>query len=827
MPIAQILLYMVLNFSLEYVTRWEEQLRVELTLHRRGGLGQSRLVTLSTMDGARWEGCEHVSEPDVESFSYAYIVCEGDVVTRREWNGVPRRFPAADRSFFLFDYWRDIPPNAHLYSSACRHAFPDPEEKSSAMLYYERTLVFRVQAPQLREGEALALVGNQPPLGAWRPERALRMSPSGTHEWTLSLTAEGLYLPIEYKYVRVCARTGELLEWEGGANRCTPPVNETRGVTVFYDSEARLQSQPWRRAGVVVPLFSLRSEGSQGTGDFGDLRRMVDWAGAVGMHVVQLLPINDTMLSQTWRDSYPYNCLSVFALHPQYIDLRQLPPIRDDAFMDACAAAWREANAGAVCDYELTLKLKLDYLRRLYVQEGKAVMQASSFQRFYDENQEWLQPYAVFCTLRDRYGTVDYRSWPRYAVYDEEEVHLLARREWDEVGFHVFVQYLLDGQLSAVVRHARRQGVVLKGDIPIGVSPHSVETWMYPQYFHLDLCAGAPPDAFSETGQNWRFPTYNWQAMAADGYRWWVRRLQRMACYFDAYRIDHVLGFFRIWAVPRDGSDARRGQFSPALPFSREEIEAYGLPFREEYVGELFVPDHDCPERYHPLFSARPEALLSEGQLDAFRRLYEDFFYHRHNDFWYSEAMKRLPALVGATRMLCCAEDLGMVPACVRPVMERLRILSLEIQTMPKAFGLRFSRLEDNPYRSVATPFTHDMPTLRQWWEENRERTQAYYEEVLHRRGTAPQPLTPELAADILRAHLHSPSMLCLISLQDWLAIDGELRRPNADEERINEPSEAVHYWRYRMHLTLETLQASEQFNARVREMIEQSAREG
>ena len=817
---------MDLFFTLEYITRWEEHLRVELSILRRGNIEpQRRIVVLTTPDGIRWEGTEHVAEPDVESFSYEYVVCEGDTVTRREWNAVPRSIAGADKSFFLHDFWREIPPNAHLYSSAYTHISKQPELVAAPMLYYERTLVFRVQAPQLREGEVLALVGSQPLLGAWHPERALRMSPAGLHEWTLTLTLEGVSLPIEYKYVRVRARTGELIEWESGGNRTTRSATDLRGVAVFFDSEARLESHPWRRAGVVVPLFSLRSEGSQGVGDFGDLQRMVDWTSAAGMHVVQLLPINDTSLTHTWRDSYPYRCLSAFALHPLYIDLRQLPPIHDEAFMASHETMCRKANAAAECDYEASLSLKIAYLRRLYAQEGKEVMQASSFMRFYDENQEWLLPYAVFCTLRDRYGTVDYHEWPQYSEYDENAVNLLARHDWDEVGFHVFVQYLLDGQLATVVRHARERGVVLKGDIPIGVSPHSVEAWMQPQYFHLDLCAGAPPDDFSEAGQNWGFPTYNWERMAADGYRWWVRRLQRMACYFDAYRIDHVLGFFRIWAVPRAETDARRGQFDPALPLSREDIMSFGFPFRDECVGRLFVADYRDSERYHPLIDAHPETLLSGWELDAFRRLHEDFFYHRHNDFWYREAMKRLPALVGATRMLVCAEDLGMVPACVHPAMQQLRILSLEIQTMPKAFGIRFARLADNPYMSVSTPFTHDMPTLRQWWAANDERRQHYYSEVLHHDGQAPAELTAALAEEILCAHLQSPSMLCLVSLQDWLATDASLRRPNADEERINEPADPDHYWHYRMHLTLETLLSSDAFNARLCAIIGQSGR--
>ena len=187
--------------------------------------------------------------------------------------------------------------------------------------------------------------------------------------------------------------------------------------------------------------------------------------------------------------------------------------------------------------------------------------------------------------------------------------------------------------------------------------------------------------------------------------------------------------------------------------------------------------------------------------------------------------MKKLPRLTQATRMLCCAEDLGMVPDCVAWVMHDLRILSLEIQSMPKDPSLRFGKLKRNPYRSVDTISTHDMATLRQWWDEDWDQTQAYYGMMLHREGPAPHPLPGWLAKDIVSRHLTSPSMLCLISLQDWMSIDEELRLPEADAERINIPANPRHYWRYRMHISIEQLMASNVFNNTVTELIVNSGR--
>jgi 4-alpha-glucanotransferase len=253
-------------------------------------------------------------------------------------------------------------------------------------------------------------------------------------------------------------------------------------------------------------------------------------------------------------------------------------------------------------------------------------------------------------------------------------------------------------------------------------------------------------------------------------------------------------------------------------------VEAYGIPF----VEDLFLEDHKRKNMWHPRINATKLGAfeeLSEGEKWQFWRLYDDYFYRRNNQFWYQEAMKKLPRLTQATRMLCCAEDLGMVPDCVPWVMNELRILSLEIQSMPKDDKVRFGHLSLNPYRSVCTISTHDMPTLRQWWDEDEERTQDYYNSMLYRGGGAPHPLPGWLAKDIISRHLTSPSMLCLLSLQDWLSIDEKLRLPDANAERINIPANPRHYWRYRMHLTIEQLLKSDDFNETIKTLVKQSGR--
>ena len=851
---------MKLLFTLDYRTAWGQDLCVEITITRNNGVRKTGRHKLYTQDGWHWNGEATITDRDARTFSYRYMVCTGDSVIRREWNGVRRTFPYdIRRTLILKDFWKDIPRQSHLYSSAYCHCVHMDMTAQPDFTYFDHTLLFRVQAPQLRQGQCLALIGSLPQLGQWTPERALVMQRGGIHEWCLTLSAAGLHFPFQYKYVVMDEKTGEFLEWEEGENRMSPDA-VPGSVQVIWDEELRLKEDHWKAAGVVAPVFSMRSRHSQGCGDFGDLRLMVDWAVKTGMSVIQVLPIYDTTQTATWTDCYPYNAISIYALHPIYLDLSQLPEITDDGFMHEYQAERKRINALQQMDYEATYRLKMKYLHRLYAQEGDAVTESQRFGTFMDDNADWITDYAVFCHRRDAEKTTDFDRWHALSTYRSKDVHDYAANNRKEVSFYCYVQYLLDMQLSATTRYARQNGVILKGDIPIGISRTSVEAWKEPQYFNMDGSAGAPPDDFSADGQNWGFPTYNWDRMAQDGYCWWINRLRRMARYFDAYRIDHVLGFFRIWEIPTSEKSGLMGHFSPQMPLTIGEIERMGLPWRpdlytkpnvsenvlrqllgndENEIQEILhhkdedrlfisMPQPDGTNRYVPRICANRTfayRLLTDNDRKAFDRIYEDFYFHRHNDFWAAEAMKRLPALVEATDMLCCAEDLGMVPSCVGPVMQALGILSLEIQAMPKEYGIRFARLENNPYRSVATIFTHDMPTMRQWWEEDAERSQEYYNQVLQIDGRAPKEMPGWLCGEVIARHLFSPSMLCLISLQDWLSMDEELRAKDPAAERINIPADPHHYWRYRMHMNIEDLTDAEGFNGRIREMTARSAR--
>ena len=893
---------MKLLFHLEYRTVFGEELTLNIT---DGDAGTVAAHGMSTTDGMHWT-CEITADARPGTYmDYFYAVCREGCMVRKEWPVERHRveFAGAEVTrYTMYDNWTDTPDDAYMYSAAFTDCVEARKRDTSADTEFAATLRIKVRAPQLRQGERLAVTGNDAAMGGWRPEEAIMMKEHGVHEWVAVIDAAALgRQETEFKFVTIDDRDGSTA-WETGSNRriAIPTVKE--GETVVLElPQARFDRAPWRAAGTVIPIFSLRSEGSFGVGDFGDLRLMTDWADMTGQRVIQVLPINDTGMTHTWTDSYPYNSISIYALHPQYTDFRRLPALKDEARRKHFERLRTELNALPQIDYERVNRAKTEYLRELFAQEGATVMMSAEFKTFFDTNREWLVPYAAFCHYRDMYGTATFGEWPDHKTLTDDERERMGNRgttEYKEVAFWYFVQFNLDTQMREVHEYARSKRVILKGDIPIGISRDGVEAWVEPRYFNMDGQAGAPPDAFSANGQNWGFPTYNWDEMTADGCRWWVRRFTKMAQYFDAYRIDHVLGFFRIWEIPSHSVHGLLGQFAPSLGMTRGEIEAYGLPFNEKYFTEpfisdraieqsfgdkapevkakylehchgdmwrmrpeydtqrkveaafkgmtapadtqlrdrlyalisdvLFVRDHNDDDKFHPRIGVQGDFVyetLCDEDRHAFNRLYNDYFYRRNNSFWHDEAMKKLPLLIQATRMLVCAEDLGMVPACVPGVMNELRILSLEIQSMPKTEGLRFGDLSQNPYRSVCTFSTHDMPTLRQWWDEDEQRAREYFNTVLHKAGDAPHPLPGWLAEDIVDRQLASPSMLCLLSLQDWLATDEKLRLPDKDAERINIPANPRHYWRYRMHLTIEQLMEADGFNSKTKSMIIESGR--
>lgn len=920
---------MNIKFKLPYHTTYGDELLLNIAPSPEDDnlgldLSQFKVLAMTTHDGATWTLDTTLDSKDVSRYNYFYSVRGIRGIKCSEWKTVMHRLDLTAtkaNTYEVNDRWIDFPGDTYMYSSAFTDCVNRRAQIPAQPTNYATTLRLVVRAPQLRSGMRLHLVGAQAALGNWDLSKSLPMTEHSHNEWYVDIDASLLFATskrgskkayddsseIEFKFVAIGDKNE--IEWETCNNRilAVEPLKQGELRSIALD-QAFFALYDEKVAGTLIPVFSLRSEGSFGVGDFGDLKLMIDWVAKTHQRLLQVLPINDSTSTHTWTDSYPYSCISVFALHPQYCDIRQLPAIDDKVEADRFEMLREELNALPQIDYERVNNAKIKYLQMLFKQEGKKVLESEDFKSFFKAANHWLVPYAQYCYLRDKNGTCEFAKWEDHNQWNEADRDALSNpqnKAFEDVAFFYYVQYVLDRQMRSAHDYARARGVILKGDIPIGVNRNGCDVWHEPEYFHLDSQAGAPPDAFSVNGQNWGFPTYNWERMIADGCQWWVRRFQNMQQYFDAYRIDHVLGFFRIWEVPTNQIYGLLGYFRPALPFSISEIGHFGFTedvaslcipqvneaylqqliaeTQNEHLAEqyfeplnnhsytlkegyrsqralmqllpegktrqallnvacevLFIQDPERHDLYHPRIAAQLTHLyttLSDQNRDAFNRLHDDFFYHRNNQFWADEAMKKIPTVTQSsdnqhptlqlyplqgTGMLPCAEDLGMVPASVKGVLERLQILSLEIQRMPKEYGVRFGHLNNNPYLSVTTIATHDMPPLRLWWQQNAERRQAFWNEALHHEGEAPTEATPEICEEIIKQHLQSPSMLCLLALQDWLSISPTLRSKHPETEQINDPANPNQYWRYRMHLTIEELMQQSGFNDKIRALIAQ-----
>ena len=890
---------MLIHFNIHYRTNFGQVLMLSGSAPETGSFKEENALEMVHTGDGYWHLPVEIST--IGMLEYRYFVKENGKVQRKEsGNNHTVVLQKSITSCTLYDFWQPEPDNPFLYTSAFTDSLLAVEEKDTSNLYKPGYVVLKVFAPFVRKGQSLGISGEAPLLGNWDPEKALQMLPGKFPEWCISIKASDLSESSKYKFVITDLESGKITSWEWGEPRnLDVPKNIGNQLLMHSGNLFRYQEAPWKGAGVAIPIFSLRSENSCGCGDFGDLKKIIEWAEKTGQQLIQLLPVNDTSLTNTWQDSYPYNSVSIFALHPAYLSISQLHALKDKKTMETFEAECKALNDLPQVDYEKVLRLKISYIRKLYQQEGKTKLRTKGFKTFFDKNQDWLVPYAAFCYLRISREEFDFRKWGEYSVYDANKINDLCQPQqpwYDEIAIHYFTQYLLHVQLTEARDFAHRYSVVLKGDIPIGINRYSVEAWTDPQLFNMDSQIGAPPDDFSETGQNWGFPAYDWERMAAEDYRWWKRRFSKMADYFDAYRIDHILGFFRIWEIPYDSIEGLLGHFQPALPLHPDEIRNYGFRFDEtmtepfimdwvldeifqEKAGEvkkkyleepkegryklkaefntqkrtlrqlteqtdsekfikaglftlcndvLFVKDTQNPELLHPRISGQKTfwyRSLDWNQKNCFNKLHDEFFYRRNVEFWKQKALEKLPHIINATRMLVCGEDLGMIPSCVPEVMNQLNILSLEIQRMPKTTGVKFENLNSIPYMSVCTTSTHDMNPIRAWWREDRETTQQYYQQILWKQGAAPEDCTPEIARDIAQLHLASPAMWVILPWQDWMAIDGKLRRENPDEERINIPANPRHYWRYRMHMTLEQLLKEDSLNEAILTMNRNSGR--
>ena len=959
---------MKITFRLRFSTRYGESLLLTGNHELFGNGDAAHAIPLGYLNQEFWETTLVFSKggaPNTD-ITYNYILrgVDGSLLYDTGKDRLINAAAIQEEEFLIIDSWNSP---ASYENAFYTEPFKDvllrnlkTEVKVPTPGQFTHT--FRIKVPLLHPNQTLCLLGNCAALGNWHTSKPILLRRDPAVDFLsaeIDLAKEAF--PIQYKYGVYDMKSRTFLAYEEGENRVLQDTIASGKKTLVNDGFARLPASTWKGAGVAIPVFSLRSEKSFGIGEFTDLKWLADWAKQVGLKLIQILPVNDTTASHTKADSYPYSAISAFALNPVYLNLSETVTPENRSLLQELEGERQRLNKLDALDYEAVAKAKFDFLKRIYPQQRDETFAKSDYQEFLQKNKPWLEPYAAFCFLRDRYGSTVYEQWPQHRRYNPKEAEALAHakngkssenergesvginrldpaaqrsepklirrfggeefaagvsltavaesessaeaaeeHEETDLHFHYFVQYHLHRQLKEASEYARSKGVILKGDLPIGVSRCGADTWQNPELYNLDMQAGAPPDAFAVKGQNWGFPTYNWERMKEDGFAWWRHRFEQMGNYFDAFRIDHILGFFRIWSAPSHAVEGIMGYFVPALPVHVHEFAQRGIPFDRDRFTRPHITDKVLRERfgtedevvkmgfldsegagkyslkkdfetqrqverhfaeleqndYHTLlrdglydlisnvllfeasesngqafhFRFAIESTSSFRDLDAgtqakLRDLYIDYFFRRQEQFWRQQGMEKLPALKRATEMLVCGEDLGLVPACVPEVMKQLGLLSLEVQRMPKELNREFSRPKDAPYLSVVTPSTHDMSTIRGWWEEDPVRTQRFFNEELGEPGVAPETCEGWINKAIVLQHLASPAMWSIFQLQDLLGMDEQLRRKKPQDERINIPADSKNYWRYRMHFPLEKLLQADRFNEELRACVQQAGR--
>jgi 4-alpha-glucanotransferase len=898
---------MKIHFYLRFSTKQGQDLFICGNIPELGY--QNKLTTqpvaMQYMNRDFWEFTVELASMPSEPVQYYYQLKMEDGSIVHEWgNDREIRITSRNDEYQIFDTWNHAGEYENaFYTAPFREILlPSPPKKSGRKTPKDFTHIFKIKAPLLHANEAVCVSGNGDIFGDWSMADPLILRKDGNW-WTIELNLSDTPFKMNYKYGVYDLKHRSLVQFENGPNRTLPGEMREGRLTVIHDGFIHLPNSTWKGAGVSIPVFSLRTKDSFGTGEFSDIRVLVDWAHKVGLKLIQILPVNDTSATGTWIDSYPYGAISAFALHPLYLNLGEMAGKKNGTVIKSLKKIQKRLNILPELDYETVMQTKTETAKELFVSEKDAFLEDEDFKQFFEQHKSWLVPYAAFCYLKDVNNSADARKWKTYGKYSKLAIDRLTSpqsKQYDQIAYYYFIQYHLYRQLRKSVHYAHDNGIIIKGDIPIGVYRHSCDAWISPELFHMDQQAGAPPDPFAIKGQNWGFPTYNWERMAKDSFQWWKNRFSQMAIYFDAFRIDHILGFFRIWSIPLSQTEGIMGHFEHAIPVHRVEFdekniyfdaERYIEPFINEAVlWEYFgsdteqikalyfeefkngrfrtkefvntqrkVTDYFEDKTTEEIDLKSRDALMnlisnvilfevegSEGREFHFRismdttssfryldwhlqnqlrDLYVNYFYHRQDAFWNKEAMKKLPLLKRSTNMLVCGEDLGMVPACVPDVMKQTGILSLEIQRMPKDISREFFNLSMAPYLSVVTPSTHDMSTIRGWWEEDRNKTQKFFNEELGQWGEAPYFCDAWINKAIVQQHLHSPAMWSIFQLQDLLGMDENIRRENPNDERINVPAIPNYYWRYRIHIYLEDIIRAKPFNEQLREMVKSSGR--
>jgi 4-alpha-glucanotransferase len=890
---------MLIHFQLNFSTQFGQRIFVSGNCDELGNNDFSKAIELQYLDEKSWKTTVNFKVDTLKNdIYYQYFLKENgqnDVLEFSADKFIDGQI-AGNNNVFLIDTWNAMGAIENVYFTQPFKQVFFKENHSSKTNEANVTFThqFKVRATTLKKDEKICILGSGITFKNWQNKNPTILT-NHNNWWTVKVKFSDSDFPLSYKYGVYNETLKKVTSLEAGADKILSHPPQKNQINIIHDGFVNIPFSPWKGAGVAIPVFSLRSKQSFGTGEFTDIKLLVDWAKKTGLKLIQLLPINDTTATSTQNDSYPYASISAFALHPLYLNLQVAAGKQHELIIHEENALQQQLNSLTDVDYEQVMKIKLSLIKKLFLLKKEILKTDKTYQNFFSTNQHWLVPYAAFCYLRDQNKTADFTTWKFNHTYDEKIISKLvnpSQLHYDDIAIYFFTQYHLHLQLLDATKYAHENNIVIKGDLPIGIFRNSVDAWMQPELYNMNAQAGAPPDDFAVKGQNWGFPTYNWATMQKDNFAWWRQRFTQMSNYFDAFRIDHILGFFRIWSIPLHAVQGIMGQFKPAIPVAVGEFYEKGISiadvsrFTEPFVNEEILYQtfgnntDDVKQKYfngyvlkeafntqrkvadffaknnetsanikNGLFDIISNVLLfkNDGEegfhfrfgiantssfkyLDLYTQqklneLYVNYFFKRQDNFWRSEALNKLPILKQSTNMLICGEDLGMVPNCVPEVMQQLGILSLEIQRMPKKEGTDFFHPNDAPYLSVVTPSTHDMSTIRGWWQEDVNKTNQFYNHVMGKQGAAPFYCESWINKEIVLQHLYSPAMWSIFQLQDILGISEKLRRGNPDEERINEPANPNHYWRYRMHIDLENLLNEQDFNDELKNYVHESGR--
>ncbi|GMO50111.1 MAG: hypothetical protein Pg6C_13430 [Treponemataceae bacterium] len=661
-----------------------------------------------------------------------------------------------------------------------------------------------------------------------------------------------------------------------------------------------------RLTGTVTPLGALKTAQSRGIGEYPDLELFADFCAASGLKIIQLLPVNDT-----GTESSPYSAISAFALHPLYISIERLPEFKESPSVAGKLKELKDKLEKLPrFSYKDVRKEKFAALRAIYADRAEAIANDPALSKWTEANSSWIGAYAVYMELKRKHNDASWKEWPDAdKKLSPDQILALwkdAKRKKDYL-FFAWVQMRADEQFKKAADYCAKLGIILKGDIPILMNEDSCDVWAHPEFFDQSMRAGAPPDMYNEAGQNWGFPVYNWDKMKETGYRWWKDRLVSASRYYKAYRLDHILGFFRIYKMNERDFSAYLGYPDPCVPITYKELGAIGFsPERIRWLSEPHVPSQPCIDAnggdylgthgalaqamdrigMEELWLFKPEikgerdiaalnipegiknvlinywhnrALLKinaekDGEFMpvwtydntvAWRSLSEDektaleALFDKKNKkmekLWEDHAREILTAITGATKMIVCAEDLGVSLKAAPKVLAELSILSLRVirwardwgkEAKPIAEGkpaLRdpFVPLKKYPELSVTATSVHDSSPARVWWENERGA-----DGVPDREGFAALYKPPkDVAADIgtyspavakwfLEQAAASASRYCIHPIQDFLAVSEDYRASGKEAvERINVPGTVSDFnWTYRLPVPVETLLADKAF---------------